>query len=154
MSWDKYVKRYVWDDVKTPYFVGTAKLNKVQANHEIFAYSLFLAALFLVISLTSLSDRAPQGRSEVVSIYAFIVVCGAIFLVMTKHSYAAYVCASAPLATILHFFLEGFPPGLGMIDKLVLSAVTLAIFRYSLRVIMIAQTYERMPDAAPEADGG
>ncbi len=154
MSWDKFVKRYIWDDEKTPYFVATATMNKVQAGYEIFAYSLFLVVLFLVISLASLSDKAPQGRSDVVSFYAYSVVCGAIFLAMTKHPIAAYFCASAPLATLLYFFLEGFPPGLGGIDKLVLSVVALAIFRYSLRVITIAKTYERMPDAAPEADAG
>ena len=154
MSWEKFVKKYVWDDLKTPYFVRVTKMNKVQAGYEIFAYSLFLVVLFLVISLASLSDKAPQGRSGVVSIYAFSVVCGAILLAMTKRAIAAYVCASAPLAALLYFFLEGFPPGLGGIDKLVLSAATLVIFRYSLRVIAIARTYEWMPDAAPEADAG
>ena len=148
MSWDKYLKKYVWDDVKTPYFVRVAKMNKVQANNEIFAYALFLAVLFGVISLASLSGDAPQGRSDAVSIYAFSVVCGTIFLGMTKSSYAAYFCASAPLAALLYFFVEGFHPGLGMIDELLLLAVTLAIFRYSLRVITITKTYDQMPDAA------
>ncbi len=101
MSWDKFVKRYVWDDTKTPYFVRVAKLTKVQAGYEIFSYSLFLAVLFAVISIASLSDQAPQGRSDVVSIYAFCVVCGAIVLAMTKSSAAAHVCASAPLAARL-----------------------------------------------------
>ena len=126
-------------------------------NHPAFrgaAYSLFLVVLFLVISLASLSDKAPQGRSEVVSIYAFAMVCGAILLAMTKRPYAAFWCASAPLAALLYFFLEGFPPGLGAIDKLLLSVAAVAIFLYSLRVITIARTYERMPDAATEADGG
>ena len=150
MSWDKFIKKYVWDDVKTPYFVRVAKMNKVQANYEIFAYALFLAVLFAVISLASLSDHAPQGQSYAVSIYAFSVVCGAIFLGMTKSSSAAYFCASAPLAALLKFFLEGFHPRLGTIDELLLLAVTVAIFRYSLRVIRIAKTYDQMPDAAKE----
>lgn len=154
MPWDRFLKRYVWDDEKTPYFVAANKMNKVQANHEIFAYGLFLAVLFLVISLASLSDEAPGGRSYLVSIYAVCVACGAIILVMTKRPLAAHVCASAPLAAVLYFFLEGFPPGLDRIDELVLLAVTLAIFRYSLRVISIANAYERMPDAAQGAEGG
>ena len=70
MSWDKFVKKYVWDDNKTPYFVRVAKMTKVQARYEIFSYSLFLAVLFAVISVASLSDQAPQGRSDVVSVYA------------------------------------------------------------------------------------
>ncbi len=148
MSWDKYLKKYVWDDAKTPYFVRVAKMNKVQANNEIFVYALFLAVLFGVVSVASLSGDAPQGRSDAVSIYALSVVCGAIYLAMTKSFYAACYCASAPLAALLYFFLEGFRPGRGMIDELVLLAVTLAILRYSLRVITIAKTYDRMPDAA------
>ncbi len=147
MSWDKYLKKYVWDDVKTPYFVRVAKMNKLQAGNEIFAYALFLAVLFAVVSVVSLSGDALHGRSHAVSIYALSVVCGAIFLGMTKSSYAAYLCASAPLAALLYFFLEGFHPRLGLIDELLLLAVTLAIFRYSLRVVTIAKTYDGMPDA-------
>ncbi len=147
MSWDKFIKRYVWDDTKTPYFVRVAKMTKVQANYEIFGYSLFLAVLFAVISIVSLSDQAPQGRSDVVSIYAFSVVCGTIFLGMTKSPYVAYFCASAPLAALLYFFLEGFHPGLGTIDKWVLVAATLGLLRYSMRVVAMAKAYPNMPDA-------
>ncbi len=147
MSWDKFVKRYVWDDVKTPYFVRVAKLTKVQARYEIFSYSLFLAILFAVISVVSLSDQAPQGRSDVVSIYAFCVVCGAIVLAMTKSSAAAHVCASAPLAALLYFFLEGFPSGLATVDKWVLVAVALGLLGYSIRVVTMAKAYPNMPDA-------
>ncbi len=148
MSWDKFIKRYVWDDNKTPYFVRVAKMTKVQANYEIFSYSLFLAVLFAVISVASLSDQAPQGRSDVVSIYAFCLVCGAIVLSMTKSSAAAHVCASAPLAALLYFFLEGFPPGLGAVDQWVLVAVTLGLLGYSTRVVAMAKAYPNMPDAA------
>jgi hypothetical protein len=148
MSWDKFIKKYVWDDTKTPYFVRVAKLNKVQAGYELFSYSLFLAILFGVISVATLSDQAPQGRSEVVSIYAFCVVCGAIVLSMTKSSAAAHVCASAPLAALLYFFLKGFPSGLGMIDHWVLVAAALGLLFYSLRVVAIAKAYPDMPDAA------
>jgi len=147
MAWEKFVKRYVWDDTKTPYFVRVAKLSKVQAGYELFSYSLFLAVLFAVISVSSLSEQAPQGRSDVVSIYAFCVVCSAIILATTKSSAAAHVCASAPLAALLFFFLEGFPPGLGEIDKWVLVGAALGLFGYSLRVVAMAKSYPDMPDA-------
>ncbi len=147
MSWDKFVKKYVWDDTKTPYFVRVAKLNKVQAGYEIFSYSLFLAILFAVVSVVSLSDQAPQGRSDVVSIYAFCVVCGAIILAMTKSPAAAYVCASAPPAALLYFFLKGFPSGLGEIDKWLLVAAALGLLGYSIRVVTMAKAYPNMPDA-------
>lgn len=148
MSWDKFVKKYVWDDTKTPYFVRVAKMTKVQAGYELFSYSLFLAVLFAVISIASLSDQAPQGRSEVVSIYGFCVVCGAIVLATTKSSAAALVCASAPLAALLYFLLEGFPPGLGAIDKWLLVSVTLGLLGYSTRVVAMTKAYPNMPDAA------
>ncbi len=147
MSWEKFIKRYVWDDTKTPYFVRVDKLTKVQAGYELFSYSLFLAILFAVISVASLSDQAPQGRSDVVSIYAFCVVCGAIVLAMTKSSAAAYVCASAPLAALLFFFLEGFPSGLATVDKGVLVAVALGLLGYSVRVVTMAKAYPNMPDS-------
>jgi len=147
MSWDKFVKRYVWDDTKTPYFVRVSKLSKVQARYELFSYSLFLALLFAVISVSSLSEQAPQGRSDVVSIYAFCVVCGAIILATTKSSAAALVCASAPLAALLFFFLKGFPPGLGEIDTWVLIAVALGLLGYSIRVVTMAKAYANMPEA-------
>jgi hypothetical protein len=147
MSWDKFIKRYVWDDTKTPYFVRVPKMAKVQASYEIFSYSLFLAILFAVVSIVSLSDQAPQGRSDVVSIYGFCVVCGAIVLGMTKSSIAAHVCASAPLAALLYFFIKGFPAGLGTIDKWVLVAVALGLLGYSVRVVTMAKAYRDMPDA-------
>ena len=147
MAWEKFVKKYVWDDTKTPYFVRVSKLTKVQAGYELFSYSLFLGVLFAVISVVSLSDQAPQGRSDVVSIYAFCVVCGAIVLGMTKSSAAAYFCASAPLAALLYFFLEGFPPGLGTIDKWVLVGAALGLLGYSLRILAMAKIYPDMPDA-------
>ena len=147
MSWDKFIKRYVWDDIKTPYFVRVAKMTKAQVSYELFSYSLFLAVLFAVISIVSLSEQAPQGRSDVVSFYAFCVVCGAIVLGMTKSSAAAHVCASAPLAALLYFFLEGFPSGLGTIDKWLLVVVALGLLGYSTRVVAMAKAYPNLPDA-------
>jgi hypothetical protein len=67
---------------------------------------------------------------------------------MTKSSAAAYVCASAPLAALLYFFLEGFPSGLGAIDKWLLVTVALGLLAYSTRVVAMAKAYPNMPDAA------
>ncbi|MCH8002759.1 MAG: hypothetical protein IIA34_14025, partial [Proteobacteria bacterium] len=60
---------------------------------------------------------------------------------------AALVCASAPLAALLYFFLEGFPPGLGEVDKGLLVAVTLGLLVYSTRVVALTKAYPNMPDA-------
>ncbi|MFQ5773716.1 MAG: hypothetical protein ACE5GS_04300 [Kiloniellaceae bacterium] len=138
----------MWDEVKTPYFVRVAKMTKEQASSEILAYVLFLAVLFAVISLVSLSDDAPKGRSYGVSIYALSVVCGAVVLGATKHYYAALYCSTAPPVALFHFFFYGFPPNLHTIDELLLLAVTLVLLRYSLRVVAIAKVYQDMPGDA------
>lgn len=145
MSWDKYIKRYVWDDDKTPYFVAVPRLTRSQADYEIFAYSLFLAILFALISFLSLTDNAPHGKSGGLALYAITVSCSAILFGATKHIYAAYYFTLAPLATLGYFVFIGFPPNLATIDKLVLVIVALALLRYSLRVVAIAKRYHDMP---------
>ena len=149
MSWDKYIKKYVWDDNKTPYFVPVRRLNRSQADHELFAYTIFIALLFAVISIISLTENAPQGKSHTVALYAFSVSYSAVLFGVTKHVYAAYYLAMAPLATLAYFVLVGFPPNLANIDKLVLIAVTLGLLRYSMRVVAIAKAYREMLGGTP-----
>ena len=54
---------------------------------------------------------------------------------------------SAPLAALLYFFLEGFPSGLGTIDKWLLVVVALGLLGYSTRVVAMAKAYPNLPDA-------
>ncbi len=147
MSWDKHIKKYVWDDDKTPYFVPVRKLNKSQAKHELFAYTFFIALLFAVISIISVTENAPHGKSYGVALYAFSVSFGAVLFGVTKHVYAAYYLAMMPLATLAYFFLVGFPPNLANIDKMVLVAVALGLLRYSMRVVAITKQFHHMPVA-------
>lgn len=149
MDWQSFIKRYVWDDNKTPYFVPVHKLNKNQAENELFSYTFFIAMLFAVIAIISLTDNAPHGKSYSVALYAISVSCSAVLFGVTKHVYAAYYFATAPLAALAYFLLGGFPPDLATIDKLVLTAVTLCLLRYSMRVVAIAKTYQDMPGDAP-----
>lgn len=148
MSWDRYIKKYVWDDNKTPYFVPVRRLNRSQADHELFAYTLFIALLFAAIAIISLTENAPHGKSSAVALYSFSVTCSAVLFGVTKHVYAAYYLATAPLATLAYFVVVGFPPGLATIDKLLLICIALALLRYSMRVVAIAKTYQDMPEDA------
>ncbi len=148
MSWDKYIKKYVWDEDKTPYFVPVRKLKKSQADYELFSYTLFIGVLFAIISIISLTENAPHGKSYTVALYAFSVSCGAVVFAVTKHVYAAYYFAMAPLATLAYFILGGLPPNLATIDKLALVIVTLALLRYSMRVVAIARAYRGLPERA------
>ena len=148
MDWESFIKKYVWDDEKTPYFVATQKLNKRQAEHELFSYTFFIAVLFAVISIISLTEAAPHGKSFTLALYAFSVSCGAVLLGVTKHLYAAYYVALAPLATLAYFSLGGLPPILAAIDKLVLVVIALAFLRYSMRVVAITKAYPHLPDVS------
>ncbi len=148
MDWESFIKKYVWDDEKTPYFVATQKLNKRQAEHELFSYTFFIAVLFAVISIISLTETAPHGKSFTLALYAFSVSCGAVLLGVTKHLYAAYYVALAPLATLAYFSLGGLPPNLAAIDKLVLVVIALAFLRYSMRVVAITKAYPHLPDVS------
>lgn len=146
MSWDKYIKRYVWDDTKTPYFVSVGKLNRIQADHELFAFTVFITLLFAIVSIISLTEHAPHGKSPTVAFYTLSVALGAVLLGVTKHVYPAYYLAMAPLVTLVYFLLGGFPPNLAEIDRLVITIVTLALLRYSMRVVAIAKRYQDMPE--------
>lgn len=146
MDWDKLLKRYVWDDAKTPYFIAVARLTASQARYELFVYTLFLGILFGVLAIAALSARHPHGHSEVVPLYAFSVVCAAIILGITRHHTAALYCASAPLAGLAYFAVYGFHANLGVVDKVLLVVVMLVWLRYCVRTIAIVRAYPGMPD--------
>jgi hypothetical protein len=146
MDWDKLLKRYVWNDAKTPYFIAVDRLTRSQARHELFVYTLLLGVFFSVLAIASLSPRYPHGNSAVVPLYVFSVVCATIVLGISKHYYAALYCASAPVAGLAYFALFGFNANMGALDKVLLVAVMLVWLRYCLRTVAIARAYPGMPD--------
>jgi hypothetical protein len=143
LDWERLVKRYVWHDERTPYFTRVANLTRLQARYELFAYALFVAVLFAALAIFSLSPELPHGDAQVVSIYAFSVLCAAVLLGLTRHPYAALYCAGAPLAALAYFAAFGFHPGLGALEHAVLIAAIVAWFAYSLRVVAIARGWQR-----------
>jgi len=150
MDWESLIKKYIWDDDKTPYFVSVHALTKYQANHELFAYTLFIGIIFSTIAVFSLTENAPHGVSRGMSLYAVTVASSALVFGVTKHVLAACYFALAPLATLAYFFFWGFPPNLATIDKAFLVAITLGLQVYSLRVVAIAKAYPTMPDKSKD----
>jgi hypothetical protein len=153
LDWIGMFKRYVGDDIKTPYFVAVGRLTRVQAKHELFVYTLFLGVLFGVIGVAALSPTLPHGDTLSVSLYAFLVAGAAIVFGMSKHPTAAAVCASAPVGALLYFTLFGFHPNAATGDKILQVIIALLWLRYSWRILQIARAYPTMPDGdAPEPD--
>jgi hypothetical protein len=145
LDWDKLFKRYVYHDVKTPYFVAVDRLTRAQARHELFLYTVFIAVLYAVIGVTSISTELPHRGALGVPVYAFSVVVAAAVFGVTKQVWAATYCAIAPVAALIYFLLFGFHPNLGTGDKVLLLVIVLLWLRYSWRVLGIVKAYPDMP---------
>ncbi|HSH06208.1 MAG TPA: hypothetical protein VLA41_00990 [Burkholderiales bacterium] len=151
MDLDKYFKKYVWDDERTPYLVPVARLTRRQAAYELHFYALFVGVLCAVISLVALSSKLPHGNTVVVSLYAFSVVCAAILLGLSRHPWAAFWCATPPLAGLAYFAVYGFHANLGTQDKVLLVLAMIAWLVYDRRLLAVARAY---PDLPQPSQGG
>ena len=142
LNWEKLFKRYVWHDERTPYLTRVAHLTRLQAQYELFGYSLLMGVLFAVLSVALLSSALPHGNAAVVSIYALTVCCAAVLLGATRHPWAAIWCAGAPLAVLAYFAYWGFHPSLEIGDKALLVAGVLVWLLYSRRVVAVARAWQ------------
>jgi hypothetical protein len=143
VSWEKLIKRYIWDDDRTPYLVPASRMTRKQADHEIFAYTIFLGILLAIVCLAALPHT---GASELIVLYAFTAIVATVVLGVTKHLSAAWYCGTIPLALLAFLLLYGFPAELAAIDHFVLIVFGLVWTRYAWRVIGIARAYPDMPD--------
>jgi phage terminase large subunit-like protein len=142
-SWEKYVKKYVWDRDKTPYHISVENLTRTQADNEIFVYVFFLATASAIVAFLSLAQFNAHGAVLLLlaAIYAFSILCGAICLGVIKHLYASLYCGTAPLVVLLHHMINGFHPNLHEMDHYIMLALTLLWLRYAVRVVAIAKNY-------------
>ena len=60
VNWENLVKRYVWDDDRTPYLVPASRITRRQADYEIYAYTVFLGDLVLHRVPGSVVLRPPR----------------------------------------------------------------------------------------------
>ncbi len=161
MNWYDQVRKYVWNDITTPYFISVSKLTRLQAQKELFVYTLFLAILFGILAVASIAGIRLEGgdhfsgggligppreqQSPEVALYAFSVFCGALLLGITKHPLPALYCGTAPVAGFLYVLSGGFRPDMAGRDKILLIVFTLLWAWYALRVHAIAKAYPEMP---------
>ena len=145
--WEKYVKKYVWDDDKTPYFIPASKLKRDQADKEIFLYCFSLAtpAALIVAAFVSTLYKTGEFGNLALSLYgASMLVCAA-YLKIRKSVTAALFAISAPIVLLLHFVIDGFPPKLHFIEQAGMIVVVLLWLRYTLRVVAITKIYPGLP---------
>src|SRR5262245_12791960 len=146
LDWPGLFKRYVGNDIKTPYFVKVDRLTRSQARNELFVYALCLTVLFGVVGVASLSPDLPHGDALGVSLYAFLVAGAAIAFGLTKHPAAAAICASAPVGALMYFTLFGFHANAGSGDKILQVIIVMLWLRYSWRIVKITRAYPTMPE--------
>lgn len=148
MDWSNFIKRYAWDENRTPYLIRVPKLSKFQAKKELFVYTLFLAILFAMATLVLVAG-AKSGvnfKSLAMAFYTFSVFCSAVVLGMNKFHSAALYAASAPVAAFLYVLVDELGPELSALEKIGLLIISLAWLRYALRIVAISKHFPRMPD--------
>lgn len=153
-EWEKMFRRYVSDEIKTPYATAPEKMTKLQARYEIFAYALFMAVGFAVIGVISLSGKLPHGDVVGVTIYAFFMVWMVVAFGYSKNQTAAAFCATAPIAALLYFAIYGFYPKQSVLDKTIMVLVVVGWVYYSWRIVRIAASYPSMPDPPDQKPTG
>ncbi|NKB60029.1 MAG: hypothetical protein GKS00_27265 [Alphaproteobacteria bacterium] len=124
--WEKYVKKYVWDDDKTPYFIPVSKLMRDQADKEIFLYCFFLAIPAALINAVFVSELYKGDFGNLaLGLYGTSILACVVYLKIRKSTYSALFAISAPIVLLLHFAVNGFDvPNLNINTAEVVSADT------------------------------
>jgi hypothetical protein len=148
MDMEKFFRKYVWDEQRTPYLVPVARMTRRQADYEILFYAVITGVMFALVAVAALSDRLPHGGAQGVSLYAFTQVCAALLLGVTISVWSALYCASAPLAALLYFALFGFHPSLGAGDKTLLIVAMILWLWYCRRLLAIARAYPSLAESS------
>ena len=143
---DKFFRKYVWDDLRTPYRIPVSRLTRRQADYELLFYATLSGVLFGMISLAALSNRLPHGNVGGVSLFAFTQVCASLLLGMTRSAWAALYCATGPIGALLYFVLFGFHASLGLADKLLLVATCVLWAIYCGRLVSVARAYPNLAE--------
>src|SRR3970282_257732 len=61
---DKFFRKYVWDDERTPYLVRVARLTRGQIEYELRFYAVITGVLFALVSVAALSNSLPHGDAR------------------------------------------------------------------------------------------
>ena len=153
MDFQGFVRKYVWNDEKTPYLTKVGRLTQRQARNELFVFSVLLAAFFFVTGMAALLGASMVAWSLGVAVYSFAICSAAVILAAIRHPVAALACVTAPPAVLAFLLVEGFPPQLHLMDKLLIATVLLALWVYTVRVVRIARAYPWLDEGAGPAPG-
>ena len=131
------LKRYVWDDDKTPYLVRPERMSAEQAWSELFAYTVLLTAGATIVALGALAGGALGG--PVAGLYAVTVGAAALLLGARGHDLAARYCVSAPAMLAVGVLGDVVRPGMGFTERLVLLIGCALWLAYACRAVRVAR---------------
>jgi hypothetical protein len=153
--WEKYVRKYIWDDQSTPFLVKVKDLSQAQANKELFLFAIFLATPFSLLSAATGTMVVQNGQLiyAFATLYAVSIVMSAAITHQTKNRKTAIYCGTAPLALLAYFIIAGFPPKLHLLDQAIMITAILGFLRYTFRIVAIVSAYHELkPTHEPTQD--
>ena len=141
MDWPGLVRKYVWDEEKTPHLVRADRLTPAQARSELFVYAFLLAILAAAVTLIAVLGRGRGGAlgSPAVALYAVTVLVAAVSLWLRGQPAAALYCATAPLATGAAALAGVLRPDMAGSERLVVAAASGLWLGYAARIIRVAR---------------
>jgi peptidoglycan/LPS O-acetylase OafA/YrhL len=141
VDWPGLVRKYVWDEEKTPYLVRADRLTPAQARSEIFVYAFLLVILAAAVTLIGVLGRSRGGAltSPAVALYAVTVLVAAVSLWMTGQPAAAVYTATAPLAMGAGALAGLLRPDMAGGERLVVAAVSGLWLGYAARIVRVAR---------------
>jgi len=104
--WEKYVKKYVWDERSTPFLVPVKNLNQAQARKELFLFAIFLATPFALLSAAAgtLALQNSDFGYAIITFFAVSIVTAAGYTNHAKKTQCRYLLwnGAAGLAGLLY----------------------------------------------------
>jgi hypothetical protein len=141
VDWPGLVRRYVWDEQRTPYLVPAERLTDAQARNELFVYAFLLATLAAVMTAAGLLGAGGGGwlTGTVVPLYGTTLLLAAIVLGATGHRAAAWHCATAPALLWIGALTGALRPGMTGVERLALAVASALWMAYAVRVVRITR---------------
>ena len=147
-SWFHRVKKYVWDEEKTPFHLLPVEMHKKQAHNELFIYAAIEGILTAILIFGILAQIFMGGKIAYVPLLLYsLMLMGALYvLVNRKPIWAALVSSSPPLVMFGLLFWFGFHPNNTSFDKLILGGFLVFWVIYSVRILDICRNYPEMAE--------
>ncbi len=147
-SWFQKVKKYVWNEDKTPFHLTPKQMRKQQAHNELFFYAAFEGVLSAMLIFGILAQMYITGDTAYVPLllYGLIITGVQYFLIKRKNTWAALLSSSPPLVISGILFTHGFHPNNTIVEKLLLGCFLACWLIYSFRIQAICRNFPGMSD--------